>query len=178
MRGSRRLTADDGSGVPFLAFPGMTHQDHTFAHTSTFAPGACTSVSGAPERPQRPHPRAPLVLGLGLLPLTVGLTRIVGLPDLLGPAGGPAALVALVTVAWVAIVGWGRVPRPVATLTLAGVAAAAYIAVFGAVVLLMRGEASPVMLVGLVPIFAIQTAWGFLSGLLALGVQRLGEARR
>ena len=82
------------------------------------------------------------------------------------------------TAVWVGVVGWGGVPRPVATLTRAGMAAAGYVVLIGAAVLLVRGEASPVVLAGVIPVFLIQTAWGFLSGLLALAVQRLRGVRR
>lgn len=51
-------------------------------------------------------------------------------------------------------------------------AAAGYVVLIGAVVLLVRGEASPVVLAGVVPVLVLQTTWGFLAGLLALAVQR------
>lgn len=123
----------------------------------------------------RPAPtggrRILLIAALGLLPLAVGLARWLGLHAVLGQAAGSAVMVALVLAAQVGIVGWGGVPRPVNTLTLAGLFAAGYMVV--AFLLNAPFMRVPEILFGILPITLIQVGWGFLAGLLALWVQRL-----
>jgi len=135
--------------------------------------GMPTTNQPAPHGPRARALRPGLILLLGLLPPMVGLSRHIGLNEALGPGGGPLLLVALVTVVWVAVVGGGRMARPVATLTLAGVTAALYQIAVRTVLLLGDGEETFILLIGIVPILLIQTLWGFLAGLLAHGVQRL-----
>lgn len=148
---------------------------------------AVPSVPGMDTLDTTPRPAAPgaphhlrlgLIAILALLPPMVGLSRHVGLSDALGPGGGPLLLVALVTVVWVAVVGGGRVHRPVATLVLAGLTAALYQIAIRTVLLLLDREEAVVVLVAIIPILITQTAWGLLAGWLALGVQRLTGERR
>ncbi|SKC58693.1 hypothetical protein SAMN04324258_1832 [Krasilnikoviella flava] len=107
-----------------------------------------------------------------LWPLT-GLTGI-------GGTGAPRALgiVTLTAAVWIGVVGLGRVPRPVLTLTMTGLA-------FGVVALLVStlvggagpgGEGAGAWTA--VPALAMDAGWGALAGLVALGVQKArGGAR-
>lgn len=135
-------------------------------------PGAPAS---APKRP--PGLRAGVILTLGLLPLTVMVSRHMGLYEALGQPTAPLLMVALVTLVWVGVVGGARLPHPVATLTLTGLAAGVYITLVEASVLLSQREESAFLLIGFGFVAAIQTAWGFVAGLMAAGVQRLRGPR-
>lgn len=94
-------------------------------------------------------------------------------------SGAPRALtiVGITAAVWIGVVGFGRVSRPVLTLTLTGLA-------FGVLTFLLSllfsgvgggpGGASWTAL----PALAMDAFWGFLAGLVALGVQRArGNAR-
>jgi len=93
------------------------------------------------------------------------------LTDLIGIGGGaPRALtiIAIVAVTWIAVVGFGRVPRPVLVLTLAGlghgIISMAIAVIFG----FFDGPIWTVF-VGLV----IDTFWGAIAGLVALAIQQM-----
>jgi hypothetical protein len=101
-----------------------------------------------------------------LWPLT-GLTGI-------GGTGAPRALgiVALTAVVWIGVVGFGRVPRPVLTLTLTGLA-------FGVVALAVSTLVGGIGLGGdgaaawtAIPALAMDAGWGALAGVVALGIQK------
>lgn len=124
----------------------------------------------------RPAVSWPLVLGLGALALLRPLARITGAADALGAPTGPLLLTGLVTLVWIGVVGLGRVPRPVLTLTLAGVAYGVYIVPLSAVlstVLTGTLQGPLAMPIAIVPILVTNALWGGLAGLLALAVQRL-----
>ncbi|WP_309102795.1 hypothetical protein [Microbacterium sp.] len=76
--------------------------------------------SADPRRPPRPRINWGAVVGFGTLGLLWPLLRLVGLEAVIG--GLATALVAFITVStvWMLGAGFGRVPRPVATLTLSG----------------------------------------------------------
>lgn len=135
----------------------------------------------APHAPSRPQVSWALVLGLGALALIRPLARITGLADAMGSPTGPLVLTVLVTVAWVAIVGLGRVARPVLTLTLAGIAYGVYIIPLSAVLsalldgMLQGPLATPF---AIVPVLLTNAAWGALAGVLALAVQAARRGNR
>ncbi len=118
----------------------------------------------------------PLVLGLGSMALLWPLTALTGV----GGTGAPRALgiVGLTALVWIGVVGFGRVARPVLTLTLAGL-------VFGLVATAMSFAFGGVGLPGenaaawtVIPALAVDSLWGFVAGLIALAVQNArGEAR-
>ncbi|GAA4287035.1 hypothetical protein [Georgenia daeguensis] len=142
------------------------------------ARGAPSAAPG--RRPGAPPVSWPLVLGLGAIALVRPLARITGADEPLGAPAGALALTVLVTVVWVAIVGLGRVPRPVLTLTLAGVA-------YGLAVIPLSAVASTTLTGALqgpvavpfaiVPILVTNAAWGAVAGLLALAVRSLRGER-
>ena len=137
-----------------------------------------TNDSAPPAGARQSRIRPALVLVLGLLPLTLGLPRHVGLSSLLGPTGGSVLLFVLVTLAWVGVVGWGRRPAPVATLTLTGLAAGCYLVAISATFLVLAGDQPLYVLAGLIIVLVALTLWGSLAGLLALAVQRIRGTRR
>ena len=114
------------------------------------------------------------MLGLGAIALVRPLARITGADESLGAPAGSLLLTLLVTAVWVAIVGLGRVPRPVLTLTLAGL-------VYGLAVVPLSAVASTALTgtlqgpiavpFAIVPILATNAVWGAVAGLLALAVR-------
>lgn len=117
----------------------------------------------------------PLIIGLGALALVRPLASIVGLTDALGQPGTSLTLTALITLAWVLVVGCSTVQRPVATLVAAGLVYAALAALISAVLSpILDGQldgpmTNPFALVGLLVTNAF---WGLVAGVLALAVQR------
>ncbi|GAA4283935.1 hypothetical protein GCM10022261_14660 [Brevibacterium daeguense] len=109
-----------------------------------------------------------LILGLGALPLAVGLGRHLDLPAL--------ALVGLVTLAWVLIAGLARIGRPVMTLALAGLTAGAYAIVLSALITPMtsgRLQGPVAEPFAIIPVLVVPTIWGLGAGFIALALQRL-----
>ncbi|TWG90947.1 hypothetical protein L615_008600000140 [Nocardioides sp. J9] len=74
----------------------------------------------APNRPRRGL-AWPVVAGLGSLGLLWPVLRLAGFESVAGGFGTALAAYGATLVVWVAVAGLGGVPRPVATLALAGV---------------------------------------------------------
>jgi hypothetical protein len=125
----------------------------------------------------------PLVLGLGALALVRPLIRII--IDPAGMADAPALAVTvslLISVVWIAVVGWTNVAHPVLTLICAGL-------VYGAASIVLSAVLSPIitgelrgplaMPFTIVPVLLTNAIWGLVTGLLALLVRRVraGSAR-
>ncbi|MFC7404501.1 hypothetical protein [Georgenia alba] len=148
----------------------MTHHPSPIPHPD---PAAFHGQAG-------PHLRWSLVIGLGALALARPLVRITGVADALPTPVVALGLTMLITLVWVAVVGIGRAPRPVLTLTLAGLAyAACSIALSAVLSPVMTGTlqgplATPV---AIVPMLATNAIWGAVAGVLALLVQRLRGTR-
>lgn len=139
--------------------------------------GQCRGMTWNPapqsSSPPRPAPAGPpwaVVLGLGSMALLWPLAALTGT----GGTGTPRALtiLGLTAVVWIGVVGLGRVPRPVLTLTLTGL-------VFGLVAMAastvlggigVPGDGAPAWTV--VPALVVHAFWGSVTGLLALAVQR------
>ena len=141
----------------------------------------------SPQPPARPTPGPAagpvpvpwtLVAGLSALALLWPLT---GLTGALG-TGAPRALaiIGITAAVWIGVVGLGRVPRPVLTLTLTGLAYGLVAHAIGLLVPVLSGFGGP----GdgpawtLIPALAFDTMWGALAGVAAAGVQRLRGAGR
>jgi hypothetical protein len=109
-----------------------------------------------------------------LWPLT-GLTGVLG-------TGAPRAfaVIGITAAVWIGVVGLGRVPRPVLTLTLTGVAYGLVATTLGLLVPVLAGFGGP----GggpawtIVPALLFDAMWGAIAGLAAAGVQRLRGAVR
>jgi len=147
-------------------------------------PGGHRRGMTSPHLPAQPAPgRATpstipwaVVAGLSALALLWPLT---GLTGVLG-TGAPRALtiIGITAVVWIGVVGLGRVPRPVLTLTLTGVAYGLVAVALGQLVPVLGGfggpggsDVEPAWTI--VPALLIDAFWGALAGLAAAGVQRL-----
>ena len=137
-----------------------------------------SSRAGPPGAGAREPVSWPVVLGLGALALLFPLAELTGVADAIGEAPTALLLFAVVAVAWIGGIGLGRVPRPVSTSTLAGVA-------FGVVLVVLSlaldtGTDAEGALVAGVAAFEIgrSAALGALAGLLADAVQRSRRPRR
>lgn len=117
------------------------------------------------------------VLGFGAMALLWPLLHLTGLADVIGePATGIGTIV-LVGLVWVLGAGLADVPRPVATLTLAGVVYGLLLLVLSAT-LGVRGDVGPLLL-GFTAVIEIgrSAALGALAGLLARAIQRGRQPR-
>ncbi|WP_156759377.1 hypothetical protein [Microbacterium karelineae] len=112
--------------------------------------------------PPRPHGLSwPIIVGLGALGLLWPLSRALDLDGAL-----PWILVIVVILAaWIGVVGFGRVPRPVLTLTLAGVGAGVFQLLAYAILV------TPLALLSWYTV-GVTTGLGALSGLAAAGIQK------
>jgi hypothetical protein len=140
----------------------------------------------SPQLPIQPTPQAApsaatvpwgVVAGLSTMALLWPLT---GLTGVLG-TGAPRAftVIGLTAVVWIGVVGLGRVPRPVLTLTLTGVAYGLVAATLGLVpVLAGFGVPGGGPAWTIVPALLFDAMWGAIAGLAAAGVQRLRGAVR
>lgn len=120
-----------------------------------------------------------LVLGLGAFALVRPLLNVVGVTERLGKPQTQLAVTALVTLVWVAVVGFTRVAEPLLTLVFAGLA-------YGVFAIVLSGVLSPVLLgelqgplahpPAIVEVLVVNALWGLIAGLLAVGVRRLRHA--
>jgi hypothetical protein len=137
---------------------------------------------------QKPHPAHhpsaasttrlhwPSILLLGALGLVRPLVNIVEAQ--LDVDSGPAVPIILtiaVSAIWILIVGFRETPHPVLTLTLAGL-------VYGVLAIVVSGILSPILdgrldgplanPIAIVPMLALNAAWGLAAGAIALLIQR------
>ena len=136
----------------------------------------------SPDLPARPAPgpAVPWTLVAGLATMAL-LWPLTGLTGALG-SGAPRAftIIGITAIVWIGVVGLGRVPRPVLTLTLTGVAYGLVATALSLLVPVLAGFGGP----GggpawtIVPALLFNAMWGALAGLAASGVQRLRGADR
>jgi hypothetical protein len=119
----------------------------------------------------------PVVLGLGSLALLWPLAELTGLSDAIGQPAMAAVLFALVAIGWIGTVGFGRVPRPVLTLTAAG-------AVYGGILIVLsvafgtHPDLGIVLVVGVALFEIVRSALlGSIAGLLARALQNVLDRR-
>jgi hypothetical protein len=128
-----------------------------------------------PAQTSTPGPTIPWAVVAGLAAMAL-LWPLTGLTGLFG-TGAPRALtiVGLTAVVWIAVVGLGRVPRPVLTLTLTGVAYGLVTMLLGLLVPALGGFGGPSGAAAwtVIPELLMNAVWGALAGLAAAGVQRL-----
>ena len=110
-----------------------------------------------------------LILGLASLSLLWPLTTLIGIGQ-----GAPRALILITVIAvvWISVVGFGRVPRPVLTLTLTGLS---YGVISMVVATFFGGVDGPIWTV-FAALF-VDTFWGAIAGLLALAIQQMRKPR-
>lgn len=131
-------------------------------------PGAPTPASPGGAIPRRLS--WPLIAGLSALALLWPLAEITGMPRGFARA---AVILSIIAACWIGVVGLGRFPRPVLTLTLTGLGAG----LLSHALSYAFGGGAPLWAL---PIsLALQAGWGALAGLVAWGIQTLlGGARR
>lgn len=116
----------------------------------------------------------PLALGLAVVALVRPVMNIFGVMDDIKPVG-PLVVTVLITVVWIVAVTLARVPQPLLTLVAAGIGYVVLaIAVSGIASPLKDGQlegplANPI---AIVPMLIVNTVWGLIAGLLAIGWQR------
>lgn len=122
-----------------------------------------------PSTTSRPALPWLLIVGLASLSLLWPLTSLIGIGQ-----GAPRALsiIVIVAVTWIAVVGFGRVPRPVLVLALTGLAHGGITMIVAAI---FGGADGPIWTV--FAALAIDTFWGAVAGLLALAVQQMRKPR-
>jgi hypothetical protein len=116
-----------------------------------------------------------LIVGLGCLALVHPLLNISGLMDAIGRPLGPLLVTALVGAIWVATVVLSRVPAPLTTLALTGLAAGlAVLAISALVAPAFPGSPGPWIAhpIAVIAVLATNTLWGTLAGLVAAGLRR------
>jgi len=124
-----------------------------------------------------------LILSLASLPLLQALFSITGWAEALGRPQTPLLITLAITVTWVLVVGFSRAPRPILTLLLASLIAAAVATMLSLLVPTLRTGNPGNLFDGfdVAATFLVTTAlhavWGTLAGLLGAGVQRL-QGRR
>ena len=135
--------------------------------------------SGADPARSRPPLSWPLVLGLGSLALLWPLAHLTGVSDAIGQPATALSILAFVALVWIGVVGFGRVPRPVLTLTLAGTTYGVLIILVGTIFGERAERASGVLSV-IAALFELvqSTALGAVLGLVALVVQSARGGRR
>lgn len=120
----------------------------------------------------------PVIFGLGALVLAWPLTSLTGVADAIGPAARAIGVIALIGAAWIGVVGFSRLSRPVLTLTLTGLAGALYLTAAEVVAsAAASGALSLFSLLALVDLAVGGALGGVFAGLVAAGVQRLRGVR-
>jgi hypothetical protein len=114
----------------------------------------------------------PLVLGLGALALVRPLVRIVSDPS--GMADAPAVAITvslLISVVWIAVVGFTNVAHPVLTLLCAGVVYGVLSIVLSAILTgQLQGPLTRPFTI--VPVLLTNAFWGLVAGAIALLIRR------
>jgi hypothetical protein len=150
------MTRQDGCAPQAfcLAFPGM-------------------AIRGSPAGPRgRPEEVSwPVVLGLGSLALLLPLADLTGLRAVLGPAPSALLLFGVVTATWIGVVGLGRVPRPVLTLTLAGCVFGVVLVILSVALRTLPDVDGHLLVIGAAFEIARSTGLGALAGLIATALQ-------
>ncbi|MBO8188690.1 hypothetical protein [Streptomyces spirodelae] len=121
------------------------------------------------------RPDWPVVIGLAVVALVRPLFSITGLSGSLGRPATPLILTAAISVLWVGAGVLSRVREPLPTLVAAGLAyALGTLVLSGVLSPLLDGElAGPLARPqSIVPLFAVNAAWGALCGVCAVGLRR------
>ncbi|EIF00119.1 hypothetical protein SacglDRAFT_03254 [Saccharomonospora glauca K62] len=120
----------------------------------------------------------PVVVGLGAFGLVRPVLNITGVADDLGKPLTPILATVVITLIWIAAVGFTRVPEPVLTLVFAGLTYGVLTIVVSAILSpILDGElqgplAHPAAIVG---VLGVNALWGLIAGLLAAGVRRVRD---
>ncbi len=129
------------------------------------------SPAGPPGRPGS-EVSWPVALGLGSLALLFPLADLTGLRDALGSAPTGLLLFGVVFATWIGVVAFGRVPRPVLTLTLAGTVSGVVLVALSVTLRTLPDVDGRLLVLGAVLEIARAVVLGALAGLLAAALQR------
>jgi hypothetical protein len=113
-----------------------------------------------------------VALGLGSLALLFPLAHLTGLRDALGAAPTGLLLFGVVIATWIGVVAFGRVPRPVLTLTLAGTVFGVVLVGLSVTLRTLPDVDGRLLVLGAVLEIARSVVLGALAGLLAAALQR------
>jgi hypothetical protein len=122
----------------------------------------------------------PLVVALTAVALIRPLFSVAGLSETLGKPLTPVILTVAITLTWILAVGLSRVPEPLLTPVAAGVAYALAVLVLSAVLsplLTGRLQGPLAQPQAIIPLFAVNAAWGAFCGACAIGLRRLRGVR-
>ncbi|MBZ2194909.1 hypothetical protein [Occultella gossypii] len=118
----------------------------------------------------------PFILGLGALGLVGQLGHLIGVANAMGEAPFAIVHAAVVSVAWIVLVGFSTNKTPILTSVLAAMAYGVYTIVIGATVLpITTGgfESLSTMAIAILPVIGTNAAWGLITGLIARGIQTM-----
>ena len=106
-----------------------------------------------------------LIVGLSCLALLWPLTNLIGFSG-----GAPRAILLVVIIAavWIGVVGFARVPNPVAVLTLTGIGHGVITLIVSAIV---GGATRPIWVYAMS--LGVDAFWGAMAGLVALAIQAM-----
>lgn len=119
----------------------------------------------------------PLALGLAAIALVRPILNVFGVMDDVKPVG-PLVVTLLITVVWIVVVVMARVPQPLPTLVVAGVAYAVLaIALSGILSPLVDGELKGPLVnpIAIVPMLIVNALWGLVAGLIAETLRRKSQ---
>lgn len=142
-------------------------------------PSGPTRHGSSEPHSREPHSAGPIawpaVLGLGALVLLWPLTGLTGVAGAIGTIPRAIGVVAVIGAAWIGVVGFAGLPRPIFTLTLTGMAGGLYITAASLVAGVAAGGGMsalglPFLLLDMLGGGAL---WGVLAGLVAAGVQKV-----
>ncbi len=118
----------------------------------------------------------PLILGLGALALIRPLMKMTGFMDIIGQQVGTILMTILISLAWLVIVVWRKVPNPITVLVFSGMSYALF-------VIMLSGVLSPILLgklqgpltnpLAIVSVFVTNAIWGFVIGGIAKAIGRI-----
>ncbi|MEV1130164.1 hypothetical protein [Agromyces sp. NPDC049794] len=112
------------------------------------------------------------VVGFGALALLWPLAGLIGVQSLIGGLATALIVIAVIGAAWILGVGLGRVPQPVATLTLSGVIAGVLITITSLVLGEMGDRAPGILLIAAIIEIGRGAALGALAGVVAYAIQK------
>ncbi|MFC0680086.1 hypothetical protein ACFFGH_19805 [Lysobacter korlensis] len=138
------------------------------------APEAASPDTGRGGEPRRLN--WPATVGFGTLALLWPIVALTGLADALGPLASLVLVLTAIGLAWILGVGFGNVPRPVLTLTLAGGIAGSLLVISSQALGEWPEVSGGLMIAGAALEIGRSAALGALAGVLAMLLQRARRA--
>ncbi|GHB74844.1 hypothetical protein GCM10010377_76630 [Streptomyces viridiviolaceus] len=136
---------------------------------------ALNPPSARPAGPLSRRLHWPMVIGLALFALIRPIFSIAGWSEVLGKPATPLILTAVISVVWIAVVGFSRVREPLLQLLATGICYAIASTLLAAVLSpVLEGELQGPITnpIALVMVCLTNVVWGGLCGVCAWGLQR------